>query len=99
MYQGGPGDQPAKYARTLLILALAQAGLGQADAAAAAGSAALDCARPAWPTIVLAGKLDHSLAARFPETTHAVGYRAHYTDTIARLDEPGPRPGITRGLP
>ena len=98
VYQGTPGDQPAKYARTLLILALAQAGLGQADAAAAAGSAALSCGRPAWPTMVLAGKLDRSLAASFPETTDAAGYRAHYAAAIAELESQGWQASTTREL-
>jgi hypothetical protein len=99
VYGGIPGDQPAKYARTLLILALAQVGLGQADAAAAAGSEALDCGRPAWPTMVLAGKLDHLLAANFPGTVHVGRYRAQYADAAAALGQPTPRPGITQGFP
>jgi hypothetical protein len=99
VYGGIPGNQPAKYARTLLILALAQAGLGHADAAAAAGSAALECGRPAWPTMVLAGKLDHLLAANFPGTVHAGGYRAQYADAAAGLGQQEPRPSISQGLP
>jgi hypothetical protein len=99
VYGGIPGDQPAKYARTLLILALAQAGLGQADAAAAAGSAALDCGRPAWPTMVLAGKLDRLLSASFPGTLHAGGYRAQYADAAQGRGQPGSRLGIAQGFP
>jgi hypothetical protein len=99
VYGGIPGDQPAKYARTLLILALAQAGLGHADAAAATGSEALGCGRPAWPTMVLAGKLDHLLAANFPSTVHTGGYRAQYADAAAGLGQPAPRPGITQRSP
>jgi uncharacterized SAM-binding protein YcdF (DUF218 family) len=53
-----PWDQPTNYARTLLILALAAAGLGDLDQAVTAGTAALDCGRVVWPTMVLAGKLD-----------------------------------------
>ena len=59
-----PADQPTNYARTLLILALAAAGLGEIDEAAAAGAAALESGRVVWPTMVLAGKLDQSLAAQ-----------------------------------
>jgi len=99
VYRGIPGDQPAKYARTLLILALAQAGLGQADAAAAVGTAALDCGRAAWPTMVLAGKLDRSLTANFPESTHAIGYRSHYADVIERMEDLGRQASTTRELP
>lgn len=99
VYGGIPGDQPAKYARTLLILGLAQAGLGHADAASAAGTAALDCARPAWPTMVLAGRLDQSLAGSFPGSAHAADYHARYIDVGGRLPQPVPRLSITRGLP
>jgi hypothetical protein len=53
-----PADQPTNYARTLLILALAAAGLGEIDEAAAAGVAALESGHVVWPTMVLAGKLD-----------------------------------------
>jgi transcriptional regulator with XRE-family HTH domain len=97
VYGGKPGDQPAKYARTLLILALAEAGVGHADAAAATGSAALDCGRPPWPTMVLAGKLDRLLTASFPNTVHADGYRARYADAAAGLGQPALRQSITRG--
>ncbi len=57
-----PGDQPTNYSRTLLILALAEAGLGRIDEASAAGSAALECGRLVWPTMVLAARLDRSLS-------------------------------------
>lgn len=83
VYQGGPGDQPTKYARTLLVLALAEVGLGRLEEASAAGSAALDCARPAWPTIVLAGRLDRSLAKR--PAAYAADYHARYLDATRRL--------------
>ena len=99
VYGGIPGDQPAKYARTLLILALAQAGLGNADAAAATGSAALDCGRPSWPTTVLAGKLDDLLAADFPDTVHANGYRARYLDAAAGLGQRATRPPSAKDSP
>jgi hypothetical protein len=99
VYRGSPGDQPAKYAWTLLILGLAQAGLGDADAASAAGTAALDCGRPAWPTMVLAGRLDHLLASRFPGTADAAGYHARYAGAAGELGQPGARAAITGGLP
>ena len=54
-------DQPTNYARTLLILALATAGLGDLDQAVAAGTAALECSCIVWPTMVLADKLDQTL--------------------------------------
>lgn len=80
-----PWDQPTNYARTLLILALSAAGLGDLDQAAAAGTAALDCGRIVWPTMVLAGKLDQALARRFPGATRAADFHARYLDASIRL--------------
>ena len=83
-----PTDQPTHYARTLLILALAAAGLGEIDEAAAAGAAALEAGRVVWPTMVLAGKLDQSLAAKSPGSAHVADYRARYIDAGTRLALP-----------
>jgi hypothetical protein len=80
-----PADQPTNYARTLLILALAAAGLGEIDEAAAAGTAALEPGRVVWPTMVLAGRLDQSLAAKSPSSAHAADFRARYIDASVRL--------------
>jgi hypothetical protein len=80
-----PWDQPTNYARTLLILALAAAGLGELDEAATAGSAALERGRVVWPTIVLAGQLDQSLAWRFPGDKHTADFHARYLDAGGRL--------------
>jgi hypothetical protein len=96
-YRGAPADQPAKYARTLLILGLAEAGVGQVDAAAAAGRAALEHGHPAWTTMVLAGKLDRYLASTYPGSAEAAGYRASYADAFARVDRASGRLGITAG--
>ena len=92
------GDQPTNYARTLLILALAAAGLGELDEAAAAGTAALECGRVVWPTIVLAGKLDQALAGQFPAAAHAADFHARYLEAGIRLALPAPRsqPGKAR---
>jgi transcriptional regulator with XRE-family HTH domain len=60
------GDQPTNYARTLLILALAAAGLGDIDEAAATGAEALSAGRVVWPTKVLAGRLARQLNAASP---------------------------------
>ena len=87
-----PWDQPTNYARTLLILALAAAGLGDLDQAVTAGTDALDCGRIVWPTMVLAGKLDRALARQFPRATSAADFRARYLDAGARLALPAPRP-------
>jgi hypothetical protein len=83
-----PADQPTNYARTLLILALAAAGLGEIDEAAAAGVAALESGHVVWPTMVLAGKLDQSLAAKSPGSAHAADFRARYIDAGTRLALP-----------
>ncbi|HET9894599.1 MAG TPA: helix-turn-helix transcriptional regulator [Streptosporangiaceae bacterium] len=83
-----PGGQPTNYARTLLILALAAAGLGEIDEAAAAGAAALAAGHVVWPTMVLAGKLDQSLAARSPGSPHAMDFRVRYIDAGTRLALP-----------
>jgi transcriptional regulator with XRE-family HTH domain len=83
-----PGDQPTNYARTLLILALAAAGLGEADEAAAAGMAALDSGRIVWPTMVLAGKLDQALARTSPGSADAASFHARYLDAGSRLALP-----------
>jgi hypothetical protein len=86
-----PGDQPTNYARTLLILALAAAGLGDIDEAAAAGGAALECGRVVWPTMVLAGKLDQSLARTSPGAAYAADFHARYIDAGQRLALPAGR--------
>jgi len=89
-----PGEQPTNYARTLLILALAEAGLGRIDEASAAGSAALECGRLVWPTMVLAARLDRSLARNYPQAADTADYHARYIDAADRLAPlaPCPRP-------
>jgi transcriptional regulator with XRE-family HTH domain len=72
------GEHPSGYARALLVLGLAQAGAGRLDEAVAAGNAALNGSRPAWPTMVLAGKLDHALARNFTDTHQTAAYHARY---------------------
>ena len=86
-----PWDQPTNYARTLLILALAATGLGDLDQAVTTGTAALDCGRVVWPTMVLAGKLDQALAHRFPGAPSATDFHARYLDAGTRLALPAPR--------
>jgi hypothetical protein len=85
-----PGKQTSNYARTLLIMGLALAGLSRAAEAAAAGQAALSAARPVWPTMVLAGKLDQVLTRSFNGVTEVRDYHHLYTDTA--VDSSGPRP-------
>ena len=74
------GEHPSGYARALLILGLAQAGVGRLDEAVAAGDAALNASRPAWPTMVLAGKLDRVLAQDFADDRQSEAYHARYLD-------------------
>jgi transcriptional regulator with XRE-family HTH domain len=85
------GNQPTSYARTLLILALSVAGLGDVDEAASAGAAALESGRMVWPTLVLAGKLAGALDRRSPGSEHAEGFRARYIDAADRLALPAAR--------
>jgi hypothetical protein len=80
-----PGGQPTHYARTLLILGLAAAGLGGIDEAAAAGTAALEAGHLGWPTMVLAGKLNRSLPAKSPGSAYAADFRARYIEAGRRL--------------
>lgn len=69
----------ASHARALLILALAEAGLGNTRDAATVGLSALgNGAPPVWPTLVLAGKLDRALAG----SPHAAGFRTVYRDSL-----------------
>jgi hypothetical protein len=81
-----PDSQPTNYARTLLTLALTAAGMGEADEAAVAGTAALECGHLVWPTLVLAGKLAESRTA--PGSAHAAGFRARYRDAGTHLALP-----------
>ncbi len=92
-----PWDQPTNYARTLLILALAAAGLGDLDQAVTAGIAALDCGRFVWPTMVLAGKLDQALTRQFSRAASATDFHARYLDAGTRLALPAPRPQPGKG--
>ena len=82
----------AKYARTLLILGLAEAGLGRIEEASAAGSAALGHGQLAWTTMVLASKLDHVLVGSFPASTHTAVYHSRYIDAAERMVWPAGRP-------
>jgi transcriptional regulator with XRE-family HTH domain len=97
--QAAPWDQPTNYARTLLILALALAGQGDLGEAAAAGTAALECGQIVWPTMVLAGKLDQSLAGQFPGDARAADFHARYLDAGNHfaLNAPPSQPGRELG--
>jgi hypothetical protein len=75
-----PGDQPTTYARTLLILALATAGLGELEEAATAGAAALQCGPVVWSTMMLAGKLDQSLTQQFPGAARTADFHDRCID-------------------
>lgn len=84
------GDNPSGYARSLLILGLAQAGIGEVDKASASGLVALAGSRPAWPTVALAGQLDHTLADTFPGASQAADYHARYLEVADLLRQPAP---------
>lgn len=85
---GSPGSEPTKYARTLLILALAEAGLGRVEEASSAGITALECSRPVWPTMVLAGKLDQALVESSPKAAPAAEYHTRYLEASERSAKP-----------
>jgi transcriptional regulator with XRE-family HTH domain len=74
----------SNYARTLLILGLAEAGMGHVDEAAAAGRAALDSSGPVWPTLVLASKLDQTLMRYHTDVAEVADYHDLYRDVTAR---------------
>jgi transcriptional regulator with XRE-family HTH domain len=76
-------EKSSSYARTLLILALAEAGRGRVGEAVAAGRAALDGADVVWPTLVLAGKLDRVLMHDFKDAEETTGYHALYSDAAS----------------
>jgi hypothetical protein len=78
------GENPSGYARSLLILGLAQAGVGRLDEAVAAGHAALAGSRPAWPTKVLAGKLDQVLALDYADARETTEYHDRYLETASQ---------------
>jgi hypothetical protein len=86
------GSQPTTYARTLLILAIAAVGLGDLDEAAAAGASALDSGPVVWSTVMLAGKLDRSLARRFPRAAHSADFHDRCVEAGAHLAVPTARP-------
>ncbi|WP_223291076.1 helix-turn-helix domain-containing protein [Streptomyces avicenniae] len=86
------GENPSGHARALLVMGLAQAGRGDLEEAAAAGHAALTRSRPAWPTVVLAGKLDRVLERDFSTARQTAEYRARYLETASRLRSPNPSP-------
>jgi hypothetical protein len=90
------GEQPTNYARALLILALAAAGLGDIDEAAATGAEALSACRVVWPTMVLAGRLTRQLDAASPGSPHATGFREQYTVAGNRLALPAAQAGHDR---
>jgi hypothetical protein len=74
--------QSSSYARTLLILGLAEAGLGRIGEAAAAGRAALDSTGVVWPTLVLAGKLDQVLMRDDKDAAEVAEYHVQYLDMV-----------------
>jgi transcriptional regulator with XRE-family HTH domain len=90
-------ERPSGYARAQLILALAHAGLGALDEAAAAGQTALAGSPPVWPTRVLAGKLDQVLTRDFADARQAAAFHDQYLQAgAATAARPQPRPGLDR---
>lgn len=90
-YQTNPGNGgvlPTNHARALLILGLANAGLGRLGDAVTAGRNALGCAELVWPTLVLARKLDQVLMQDFAGTGEAANYHAHYIEAASMSTTP-----------
>ena len=79
-----------------MILALAAAGLGDIDEAAATGAEALSAGRVVWPTLVLAGRLARQLDAASPGSPHATSFREHYASAGSRLALPAAPAGQDR---
>jgi tetratricopeptide (TPR) repeat protein len=93
------GEHPSGYARALLILGLAQAGTGDLDEAVSAGHAALADNLPAWPTVVLAGKLNQVLERDFADARQSAEYHARYLEVANHLTGhhlPSPKPSKDR---
>lgn len=84
-YPGEKSNSQAKssnYARTLLILSLSEAGLGNIDEATSVGRAALDTDNLVWPTLVLAGKLNRALRSSHKESAAVAEYHDVYRDAL-----------------
>lgn len=86
------GENPSGYARSLLILGLAQAGVGCLDEAVAAGHAALGGKRSAWPTAVLAGHLDRVLVRDYAGAKQTAAYHACYLEALSQYGSPVGQP-------
>lgn len=71
-------ERSTNYARTQLILGLAEAGQGNVGEAVAAGHAALGGADAVWPTLVLAGKLDRTLMRNHGGAPEVAEYHERY---------------------
>jgi hypothetical protein len=82
--------ESSSYARTLLILGMAEAGLGRVDEAAAAGMAALTTSGAVWPTLVLAGKLDEMFTTQSPGSASATQYHLQYQATAQQFQHQSP---------
>jgi hypothetical protein len=89
-YPEGRARETSSYARTLLVLALAQGGLEKLDEAAATGAAALSVPGTVWPTVVLAGKLDRALAGTGTgDTAEVAEFAGLYRDAARDLAAAG----------
>ncbi|MGP3968504.1 hypothetical protein [Streptomyces sp. 6N223] len=91
------GENPSGYARALLIMGLAKAGTGDLDEAVSAGHAALTGSRPAWPTVVLAGKLNEVLKRDFSSARQTAEYNARYLETTGRMSSQAQPPTPCEG--
>ncbi|WP_234365478.1 transcriptional regulator [Streptomyces sp. RTd22] len=79
------GEHSPGHARALLILALAQAGTGNLDEALSAAHAALVGDRPAWPTVVLAGKFNQALKRDFADARQVAEFDSRFREMSSHL--------------
>lgn len=75
-------ERSTNYARTQLVLGLAEAGLGNVSDAADAGHAALSGPEVVWPTLVLARKLDRALTGTYRGAAEVAAYHERYVEAV-----------------
>lgn len=80
------GENPSGYARSLLILAMAHLGDGNLESAISAGHQALDVSRPAWPTMVLARRLDEGISGEIGGSNPAAEYHSRFLAAASSLN-------------
>lgn len=83
--EGNRNRRSSNHARALLVLGLAEAGLGRVDRAVVAGRAALEGSDPVWPSMVLARKLGQALIRDHRDAAEVAEYHDVYLDVVGRI--------------